>query len=223
MVSDQQMNGIGMTSQRARDRLIKRLEEKGIADRRVLEIMRSTPRHLFVDEALSHRAYEDSALPIGHNQTISQPYIVALMTQAVLAGGRPKKVLEIGTGSGYQTAILAQLCDEVWSVERIRPLQELARQRLRLLKLHNVQLRHSDGGFGWPEQAPFEAILCAAAPGIIPQELLDQLAPGGRLVIPVATRDDRQELQLVIRTDSGYSKQVLEEVRFVPFLRGSLS
>lgn len=223
MVSDQRMNGIGMTSQRARDRLIKRLEEKGIADRRVLEIMRSTPRHLFVDEALSHRAYEDSALPIGHNQTISQPYIVALMTQAVLAGGRPKKVLEIGTGSGYQTAMLAQLCDEVWSVERIRPLQELARQRLRLLKLHNVQLRHSDGGFGWPEQAPFEAILCAAAPGIIPQELLDQLAPSGRLVIPVATRDDRQELQLVIRTDSGYSKQVLEEVRFVPFLRGSLS
>lgn len=223
MVSDQQMNGIGMTSQRARDRLIKRLEEKGIADRRVLEIMRSTPRHLFVDEALSHRAYEDSALPIGHNQTISQPYIVALMTQAVLAGGRPKKVLEIGTGSGYQTAILAQLCDEVWSVERIRPLQELARQRLRLLKLHNVQLRHSDGGFGWPEQAPFEAILCAAAPGIIPQELLDQLAPGGRLVIPVATRDDRQELQLVMRTENGYTKQVLEEVRFVPFLRGSLS
>lgn len=223
MVSDQQMNGIGMTSQRARDRLIRRLEEKGIADRRVLEIMRSTPRHIFIDEALAHRSYEDTALPIGHNQTISQPYIVALMTQAVLAGGRPKKVLEIGTGSGYQTAILAQLCDEVWSVERIRPLQEQARQRLRLLKIHNVQLRHSDGGFGWPEQAPFEAILCAAAPGIVPQELLDQLAVGGRLVIPVATRDDRQELQLIIRTETGCTKQVLEEVRFVPFLRGSLS
>lgn len=223
MVSDQQMNGIGMTSQRARDRLIRRLEEKGIADRRVLEIMRSTPRHLFVDEALAHRAYEDTALPIGHNQTISQPYIVALMTQAVLAGGRPRKTLEIGTGSGYQTAILAQLCEEVWSVERIRPLHDQARQRLRLLKLGNVHLRHSDGGFGWPEQAPFEAILCAAAPGIVPQELLDQLAVGGRLVIPVATRDDRQELQLILRTETGFVRQVLEEVRFVPFLRGSLS
>jgi len=216
-------SGIGMTSQRTRDRLIKRLEEQGITDRRVLEVFRSTPRHIFVDEALAHRAYEDTALPIGHNQTISQPYIVALMTQAVLAGGRPKKVLEIGTGSGYQTAILAPLCDEVYSVERIRPLQDQARQRIRLLKLNNVHFKHSDGGFGWPEKAPFDAILCAAAPGIIPQELLDQLAVGGRLVIPVAVRDDVQDLVLVLRTETGFQQQVLEKVRFVPFLRGSIS
>ncbi|MFZ5722616.1 MAG: protein-L-isoaspartate(D-aspartate) O-methyltransferase [Pseudomonadota bacterium] len=217
------ISGIGMTSQRTRDRLIRRLEEQGIADRRVLEVMRSTPRHLFVDEALAHRAYEDTALPIGHNQTISQPYIVALMTQAVLAGGKPKKVLEIGTGSGYQTAVLAPLCEELFSVERIKPLQDQAKQRLRVLKLGNVQFKHSDGGFGWPEKAPFDAILCAAAPGIIPQELLDQLAVGGRLVIPVAARDDVQDLVLVLRTESGFQQQVLEKVRFVPFLRGSIS
>ncbi len=217
------INGIGMTSQRARDRLVRRLEEQGIADRRVLEIIRSTPRHLFIDEALSHRAYEDTALPIGHNQTISQPYIVALMTQAVLAGGKPKKVLEIGTGSGYQTAILAQMCEEVYSVERIRPLQDLAKQRLRVLKLNNVQFKHSDGGFGWPEKGPFDAILCAAAPAIIPQELLEQMAVGARMVIPVAVRDDVQDLVLVLRTESGWQQQVLEKVRFVPFLRGSVS
>lgn len=223
MTQDHRMSGIGMTSQRARDRLIKRLEEQGIADRRVLEIIRSTPRHLFIDEALAHRAYEDTALPIGHNQTISQPYVVALMTQVVLAGSKPKHVLEIGTGSGYQTSILAQMCDEVFSVERIRPLQDLARQRLRLLKLNNVHFKHSDGGFGWPEKAPFDAILCAAAPGIIPQELLDQLAVGGRMVIPVAVRDEEQELVLVLRTETGFQHQVIEKVRFVPFLRGSVS
>lgn len=216
-------SGIGMTSQRTRDRLIKRLEEQGITDRRVLEVMRSTPRHLFVDEALAHRAYEDTALPIGHNQTISQPWVVALMTQAVLAGGKPKKVLEIGTGSGYQTAILAPMCEELYTVERIRPLQDQAKQRLRLLKLNNVQFKHSDGGFGWPEKAPFDAILCAAAPGIIPQELLEQMAVGGRLVIPVAVRDDVQDLVLVIRTADGFQQQVLEKVKFVPFLRGSVS
>ncbi len=217
------LSGIGMTSQRTRDRLVKRLEEQGIADRRVLEIMRSTPRHIFIDEALAHRAYEDTALPIGHNQTISQPYVVALMTQAVLAGGKPKKVLEIGTGSGYQTSVLAPLCEEVYTVERIRPLQDQAKQRLRLLKISNVHFKHSDGGFGWPEKSPFDAILCAAAPAIIPQELKDQLAVGGRLVIPVAVRDDVQDLVLVLRTESGFREQILEKVRFVPFLRGSIS
>jgi protein-L-isoaspartate(D-aspartate) O-methyltransferase len=221
MASGHEMSGIGMTGQRARDRLIKRLEEQGIADKRVLDVMRSTPRHLFIDEAIAHRAYEDTALPIGHNQTISQPYIVALMTQAVLAGVRPKKVLEIGTGSGYQTAILAQLCEEVYSVERIRPLQDQARARLRQLKLNNVHFRHNDGGFGWPEKGPFEAILCAAAPGVIPDELLGQLAVGGRLVIPLGDRD-LQELTLVLRTETGFHQQVLERVRFVPFLRGSI-
>lgn len=221
MVDTQNISGIGMTGQRARDRLIKRLEEQGIADKRVLDVMRSMPRHLFIDEAIAHRAYEDTALPIGHNQTISQPYIVALMTQAVVAGCRPRKVLEIGTGSGYQTAILAQFADEVFTVERIRPLQEQARARLRLLKLNNVHYRHNDGGFGWPEKGPFEAILCAAAPGVIPEELLDQLAVGGRLVIPLGDRDV-QELTLVLRTENGYQQQVLERVRFVPFLRGSI-
>jgi protein-L-isoaspartate(D-aspartate) O-methyltransferase len=223
MSQDHRLSGIGMTSQRARDRLARRLEEQGVTDRRVLEVIRSTPRHLFIDEALAHRAYEDTALPIGHNQTISQPYIVALMTQIVLAGTRPKKVLEIGTGSGYQTSILAPLCDEVYSVERIRPLQDLARQRIRLLKLNNVHFKHSDGGFGWPEKAPFDAILCAAAPSIIPQELMDQLAVGGRLIIPVAVRDDVQDLVLVLRTETGFQEQVVEKVRFVPFLRGSVS
>lgn len=223
MSQDHRMSGIGMTSQRARDRLIKRLEEQGISDRRVLEIMRSTPRHLFIDEALAHRAYEDTALPIGHNQTISQPYVVALMTQVVLAGGKPKRVLEIGTGSGYQTSILAPLCEEVFTVERIRPLQDLARQRIRLLKLNNVHFKHSDGGFGWPEKAPFDAILCAAAPAIIPQELLDQMAVGGRMVLPVAVKDDVQDLMLVLRTEAGFQQQVIEKVRFVPFLRGSVT
>lgn len=223
MSQDHRLSGIGMTSQRARDRLVKRLEEQGITDRRVLEVIRSTPRHLFIDEALAHRAYEDTALPIGHNQTISQPYVVALMTQIVLAGGKPKKVLEIGTGSGYQTSILSPLCEELYSVERIRPLQDLARQRLRLLKLTNIHFKHSDGGFGWPEKSPFDAILCAAAPSIIPQELMDQLAVGGRMIIPVAVRDDVQDLVLVLRTENGFQQQVVEKVRFVPFLRGSVS
>jgi protein-L-isoaspartate(D-aspartate) O-methyltransferase len=216
------IEGIGMTSRRTRDRLSARLVARGIQDSRVLEVMRDLPRHLFVDEALSHRAYEDTALPIGFNQTLSQPYIVAKMTEILLNGGRPERVLEIGTGSGYQSAVLACLVDKLFSVERILPLQQKARSRLRQLGLRNVYFQHADGGFGWPEKGPFDAITCAAAPEQIPPELYSQLAVGGRMIIPVG--GDRQELRLVIRvSDTEYDHQVLEAVKFVPMLRGSIS
>lgn len=151
---DMDLQGIGMTSRRTRDRLAQRLRDQGVISEEVLNVVRDTPRHIFIDEALSHRAYEDTALPIGYNQTISQPYIVARMTELLLEGESLNKVLEVGTGSGYQTAVLAQLVDQVFSVERIRPLQEKARKRLQRLKLHNVMLRHTDGGMGWPEEHP---------------------------------------------------------------------
>ena len=216
---DLDLQGIGMTSRRTRERLISRLREKGITDTRVLDTLLATPRHLFLDEALSHRAYEDTSLPIGFNQTISQPYMDARMTEALLAGGPLKSVLEVGTGSGYQTAVLAQLVDQLYSVERIRPLQEKARSRLQRLKLYNVMLRHSDGGMGWPEKGPFDGILVTAAPPEVPPELLEQLAPGGRLVIPVG--GDLQQLKLVIRQDDeNYTTEVLEGVKFVPLLSG---
>ncbi|WP_075186920.1 protein-L-isoaspartate(D-aspartate) O-methyltransferase [Teredinibacter haidensis] len=210
-----------MTSKRTRERLVQRLMEQGVSNQSVLEVMSNTPRHIFLDEALSHRAYEDTALPIGHGQTLSQPYIVARMTEILLgAGGKMSQVLEVGTGSGYQTAVLAQLVDQVWSVERIKPLQDKARERLRLLGLRNVQLRHADGGFGWPEEKQFDGILSTAAPREIPQGLLDQLAPDGVLVIPVGV--EAQYLTLVMRvgdTDE-FKTQRLEPVRFVPLLSG---
>jgi protein-L-isoaspartate(D-aspartate) O-methyltransferase len=211
-----------MTSQRTRERLIQRLAEQGVTNLRVLDVMRKTPRHIFLDEALSHRAYEDTALPIGYGQTLSQPYIVARMTEILLgaSGGKLDKVLEVGTGSGYQTTILAQLVGHVWSVERIKPLQDKARERLRQLGLRNVQLKHADGGFGWPEMGPFDGILSAAAPQAVPEELLAQLAPGGVLVIPVGGQD--QELHLIMRdgdTDK-FVTQKLEPVKFVPLLSG---
>lgn len=216
------MEGVGMTSQRTRERLIQRLVEKGVADWRVLDVMRNTPRHLFLDEALSHRAYEDTALPIGYGQTLSQPYIVARMTEVLMgaAGGKLQRVLEVGTGSGYQTAILAQLAEQVYSVERIKPLQDKARQRLRDLGLRNVIMDHADGGFGWPEKAPFDGILSAAAPQYIPEELKQQLAPNGVLVIPVG--GEQQALQLVMRDGDSdqFVTQSLEAVRFVPLLSG---
>ena len=170
------VDGIGMTSRRTRERLIQRLVDQGITDMRVLDVIRSTPRHLFLDEAMAHRAYEDVALPIGFQQTLSQPYIVARMTELLLEGGPRRRVLEIGTGSGYQTAILAPLVEELYSVERIKPLQQKARQRMRQLKLRNVHMNHADGGMGWPERGPFDGILAAAAPEQIPEELLQQLA-----------------------------------------------
>ncbi|MCV6588120.1 MAG: protein-L-isoaspartate(D-aspartate) O-methyltransferase [Marinobacterium sp.] len=212
-----------MTSPRTRDRLINRLKEQGIENEAVLEAIRATPRHIFVDEALAHRAYEDSALPIGFNQTISQPYIVARMTELLLAGGPMKRVLEVGTGSGFQTAVLAQLVEQLYSVERILPLQEKARERLHLLELNNVTCMHTDGGMGWSAKAPFDGILSAAAPEEVPPELLSQLAIGGRMVIPVGGRSG-QQLRLIRRiSETGYDTQVIEAVYFVPLLSGTVS
>lgn len=217
-----QRQGVGMTSQRTRERLIERLYEEGLSNARVLEVIRRTPRHLFVDEALAHRAYEDTALPIGHNQTISQPYIVGRMTELLLAGGPLDKVLEIGTGSGYQTAVLAQLVERVFSVERIQSLQDRAKDRLAELKLRNVVFRWGDGWEGWNALGPYNGIIVTAAASEVPQALLDQLAIGGRLVIPVGA-GETQELLLIVREEDGYSRHVLDLVRFVPLLNGPLA
>jgi protein-L-isoaspartate(D-aspartate) O-methyltransferase len=214
--------GIGMTSQRTRERLIQRLYEEGLSNAQVLETIRRTPRHLFVDEALAHRAYEDTALPIGNNQTISQPYMVARMSELLLAAGPLDKVLEIGTGSGYQTAILAQLVERVFSVERIQSLQDKAKERLVQLNLRNVVFRWGDGWEGWNALGPYNGIIVTAAAANVPQALLDQLAPGGRLVIPVGA-GDVQELLLIVREEHGFSRHVLDAVRFVPLLNGPLA
>lgn len=217
-----QHRGIGMTSQRTRERLIQRLYEEGLSNAHVLETIRRTPRHLFVDEALAHRAYEDTALPIGNNQTISQPYMVARMSELLLAAGPLDKVLEIGTGSGYQTAILAQLVERVFSVERIQGLQDKAKERLAELNLRNVVFRWGDGWEGWNALGPYNGIIVTAAAANVPQALLDQLAVGGRLVIPVGA-GDVQELLLIIREEDGFSRHVLDAVRFVPLLNGPLA
>lgn len=211
--------GVGMTSQGTRDRLVKRLREHGIADERVLRALALVPRHEFVDEALSSRAYEDTALPIGHRQTISQPWIVARMTEAVLDRGAPEKILEIGTGSGYQAAVLANLVDKVFSVERIEELLKLARRRFHHLGLHNIYLRHADGHLGWPSQAPFDGIVVTAVASEVPGELLEQLKVGGLLVIPVE-RDGAQRLLSIRKTDEGYQEEDLGGVVFVPLLAG---
>jgi protein-L-isoaspartate(D-aspartate) O-methyltransferase len=214
------LQGIGMTSLRTRKRMIKRLSEQGIHNKRVLEIMCDTPRHIFMDEALASRAYEDTALPIGYNQTISQPYIVAKMTELLLgSSGHLGKVLEIGTGCGYQTAILAQLVDHVYTIERILPLQRKAQGYLWELKLKNISFLYSDGNLGWPDYAPFDGILASAAPAEIPPQLLQQLAIGGAMVIPTGL-SGQQTLQRVTRTASGYDVEELEAVTFVPFLSG---
>jgi protein-L-isoaspartate(D-aspartate) O-methyltransferase len=215
-------DGIGMTSQRTRERLIQRLYEEGLSNAQVLEVIRRTPRHLFVDEAFAHRAYEDTALPIGHNQTISQPYMVARMSELLLAAGPLDKVLEIGTGSGYQTAILAQLVERVFTVERIQSLQERAKERLVKLALRNVVFRWGDGWEGWLALAPYNGIIVTAAAREVPKALLDQLAPGGRLVIPVGS-GDVQQLLLIVREEQGFSRHVLDSVRFVPLLDGPLA
>ena len=207
-----------MTSQRTRERLIQRLMDQGITRFEVLEAIRSVPRHLFVDEALAHRSYEDTALPIGYGQTLSQPYVVAKMSELALAQGRPRKVLELGSGSGYQTAILASLVDEICAIERIKPLLERARKQLRALRVRNVRLRHGDGLDGWASEAPFDLILGAAAPEHLPTQLLEQLAPGGRLILPVG--GERQQLMMVTATPEGFVEEVIEEVNFVPMVRG---
>ena len=213
--------GIGMTSQRTRDRLVERLKAQGIENLSVLEVIRSTPRHLFVDEALAHRAYEDTALPVGFNQTISQPYVVALMTQMLVNTGSMGRVLEVGSGCGYQTTVLAQLAEKVYSVERIKGLLDKARQRIKQLKLNNVHFNYGDGTLGWEEHGPYDAIIVTAAPENIPEALLNQLAEGGRMVIPVGDRNS-QDLVLVTRRDNSFEKQVVESVQFVPFISGSL-
>ena len=215
------LSGIGMTSQRTRDRLVKRLAENGIGHGEVLSAVASIPRHIFIDEALAHRAYEDTALPIGHGQTISQPFIVALMTQSLLNRPRPR-ILEVGTGSGYQTAVLAgltPLVQKVFTIERIDPLIERAQERLRVLKCSNVRFKHGDGYQGWLEESPFDGILVTAAPRNVPEALLDQLAVGGRMVVPVGD-DGVQELKVFDRTPDGFDVETVEYVRFVPLLKG---
>lgn len=212
-----ELQGIGMTSRRTRVRLMQRLRESGITDQQVLGVMEDVPRHIFLDEALSHRAYEDTALPIGHSQTLSQPYIVAKMTE-VLMRHKPSRVLELGTGSGYQTAILARLVDEVYSVERIKALQDRARDRLRALGIRNVMLRHADGGIGWQDKGPFDGIMVTAAPKELPRDLMMQLAEGGVMVAPVG--EERQILTQVVRRGDDFEVTDIEPVRFVPLLAG---
>ena len=215
------LEGIGMTSRRTRERLVKRLEEQGITHSDVLDRFRAVPRHIFVDEALGHRAYEDTALPIGLGQTISQPMIVAKMTQLILeVDSPPKNVLEVGMGCGYQTAILAGLIDKVWSIELLEPLAKRASERLQALQIKNVRYKVGDGYEGWPIHAPFDRIIVTAAPPEIPPALVDQLAVGGRMVIPVGG-DHHQELILIRKTDEGITQSVEELVKFVPLVKGA--
>jgi len=211
------LTGIGMTSARTRERLVQRLREAGIRDAAVLETIGTVPRHLFMDEALASRAYEDTALPIGHGQTISQPYIVARMTELLLADGA-RRVLEIGTGSGYQTAVLCALTQEVYSVERIEPLHKRARRSLQELGCRNFRLKLSDGSDGWLEYSPYDAILVTAAAAGVPEALLAQLAPGGRLLIPVGNAE-RQELLSIRQTVDGVVREHIELVNFVPLVQ----
>ncbi len=210
--------GIGMTSARTRDRLVERLRSHGIRSEAVLSRIRNVPRHLFVDEALASRAYEDTALPIGHGQTISQPYVVARMTEALLNGFEGEKVLEIGTGCGYQTAVLAPLVKKIYSVERIPELLRKTRQRLRDLDIYNVQFRPGDGWEGWPKYAPYDGIIVAAAAPVVPEKLLEQLAPGGRLVMPVGA-PGYQELTVMTRHRDHYEQQAIGGVSFVPLVK----
>ena len=216
-----QQYGIGMTSGRTRERLVDRLRQEGISNERVLDVLRRTPRHLFLDEALSSRAYEDTALPIGRGQTISQPYIVARMTSALLEHEQLESVLEIGTGSGYQTAILAPLVRRVYTVERIASLLEQAKTRFAALRLRNIRTKHADGSVGMPEFGPFDGIIVTAAPEGIPLALVNQLKIGGRMILPIGGRD-AQALVRVTRTADGYERELLEEVNFVPLLGGAI-
>ncbi|MGA9852361.1 MAG: protein-L-isoaspartate(D-aspartate) O-methyltransferase [Gammaproteobacteria bacterium] len=213
--------GIGMTSARTRERLMLRLKEQGIRNAAVLNLIRSSPRHVFVDEALASRAYEDTALPIGFGQTISQPYIVARMTEALLEDGTPGKVLEVGTGCGYQTLILAKLVEQVYTVERLALLQQRARQTLSTFKLRNVRFRHADGGWGWPQHAHYDGILVSAAPEEVPPALLAQLAVGGRMVIPVGGQNGQELLLITRRDEQHYARNVLDRVSFVPLVGGA--
>ena len=219
-MADVRLTGIGMTSARTRDRLVQRLREQGITNLQVLDRIRNVPRHIFVDEALGTRAYEDTALPIGFGQTISQPYIVARMTEALLEGTPLRNVLEVGTGCGYQTAVLAPLVDKLHTIERIEPLLTRAKGRIKELGLRNVRFRHGDGALGWKTQAPFDGILVAAAPLTVPEALLKQLAVGGRLLVPVGPEGE-QELIRFTRREQRVERESLGAVAFVPLLGGT--
>ena len=219
MISDLDLKGVGMTSQRTRSRLVERLREQGIHNEHILDVINETPRHAFVDEALANRAYEDTALPIGFNQTISQPYIVAKMTEALLADGPVGNVLEVGTGSGYQTAILARLVPKVYTVERISGLLNRAKALLSTIGYRNIQFKHADGGTGWSDRGPFDAIMVTASPRVIPEALIEQLSITGRMLVPVGEAR-HQKLVLVQRKGDEVERQVLEAVRFVPMLSG---
>jgi len=218
-MTDVRMSGIGMTSARTRDRLVQRLRDQGIANLAVLDRIRNVPRHIFVDEALGSRAYEDTALPIGFGQTISQPYIVARMTEALLEAGPLGRVLEIGTGCGYQSAVLSPLVTTLYSIERIGPLLERAKQRIKELGIKNVRFRHGDGSAGWKAQAPFDGILVAAAPLTVPDALLQQLKPGGRLIVPVGPEGEQELVRFTLR-DQRLERHSLGLVAFVPLLGG---
>jgi protein-L-isoaspartate(D-aspartate) O-methyltransferase len=212
--------GIGMTSQRTRNRLAEKLQEMGIVSEAVLDSIRNTPRHLFVDEALASRAYENTALPIGFSQTISQPYIVAKMIEALIKDRKLEKVLEVGTGCGYQTVILSQFVQQVYTVERINGLLMKARERFHELNIRNIRAKHADGNIGWPQYAPFDGIIVAAAPIGVPEALKEQLSIDGRLIIPVGKIGD-QKLLLITRTIDGYEEEYLDAVSFVPMLGGT--
>ncbi len=218
-MTDQRFSGIGMTSARTRDRLVQRLRDQGIKNVEVLDRVRNIPRHIFVDEALSSRAYEDTALPIGFGQTISQPYIVAKMTESLLDGPPLQNVLEVGTGCGYQTAILAGLVGKIATIERLEPLVKRAKERLKELGIKNVKFRHGDGTAGWATHAPYDGILVAAAPLRIPEALLEQLAVGGRMLMPVGP-EGKQELVRFTKREQKIDRQSLGPVAFVPLLGG---
>jgi protein-L-isoaspartate(D-aspartate) O-methyltransferase len=219
-MTDLRFSGIGMTSARTRDRLVQRLREQGIANLAVLERIRNVPRHIFVDEALGSRAYEDTALPIGYGQTISQPYIVARMTEALLQGGTAENVLEVGTGCGYQTAVLAPLVGRLYTIERIEPLLTRARERLKELGIRNARFRHGDGTLGWSAHAPYDGILVAAAPLTVPEALIRQLKIGGRLIVPIGPEGE-QELVRFTRGEPRVERESLGPVAFVPLLGGT--
>lgn len=211
---------IGRKSKRSGEILAQKLLQEGITNPAVLQAIAQSPRHIFVPEILAHKAYDNTALPIGQGQTISQPYIVAKMSELLLANGRPKNILEIGTGSGYQTSILAQLTDKVFSVERIKALQWQAKRCLRAMDFHNVTMKHGDGWQGWQSKGPFEAIIVTAAPASVPPALLTQLADGGRLIIPVG--EQTQILKIITRDGDTFKEQQIEAVRFVPLISGEL-
>jgi protein-L-isoaspartate(D-aspartate) O-methyltransferase len=218
-MADLRLAGIGMTSARTRDRLVQRLRDQGIANLAVLDRIRNVPRHIFVDEALGSRAYEDTALPIGFGQTISQPYIVARMTEALLEGGPLRSVLEVGTGCGYQTTVLAPLVERLYTIERIEPLMLRAKERIKELGVRNVRFRHGDGSIGWKGHAPFDGILVAAAPLTVPEALIKQLKVGGRLLMPVGPEGEQQLIRFT-RKEQRVDRESLGPVVFVPLLGG---